>query len=45
MYLDPGIPLSLLPSGWVGVEAERLFADLQQALGQPAERFVSDLMG
>lgn len=45
MYLDPGIPLSLLPSGWVGVEAERLFADLQHALGQPAERFVSDLMG
>lgn len=44
VYLDPGIPLDLLPAGWVGVEAGRLFADLHARLEPPAERFVTSVM-
>lgn len=43
-YLDPGIPLELLPEGWVGLEAERLFAELHQRLEPAAERFVAAVM-
>ncbi|OZB80161.1 PaaX family transcriptional regulator C-terminal domain-containing protein [Microbacterium sp. 13-71-7] len=43
-YLDPGIPLSYLPDGWVGVEAERLFSDLHHRLEPAAERFVSTVL-
>jgi phenylacetic acid degradation operon negative regulatory protein len=39
-YLDPGIPIELLPAGWAGIEAETLFATLRERLGEPAERFV-----
>jgi phenylacetic acid degradation operon negative regulatory protein len=35
-YRDPGIPLSLLPPGWNGVDAGELFGALNAALGQPA---------
>lgn len=31
-YRDPGLPLSLLPDGWNGVAAGRLFDDLNDAL-------------
>lgn len=44
VYLDPGLPLDLLPAGWVGVEAGRLFADLHERLEPHAERFVSTVM-
>ncbi|MHC2999255.1 hypothetical protein OB08_08240 [Microbacterium sp. HJ5] len=44
VYLDPGIPLALLPSGWAGAEAERLFAELHRTLAPPAERFVANVM-
>ncbi|HEV7168732.1 MAG TPA: PaaX family transcriptional regulator C-terminal domain-containing protein [Micrococcaceae bacterium] len=37
-YLDPGLPLELLPDEWKGQEAEALFADLHQLLGPLAER-------
>jgi phenylacetic acid degradation operon negative regulatory protein len=37
-YLDPGIPLSLLPAGWPGVRAGDLFADLDQRLRAPAAK-------
>lgn len=43
-YLDPGIPLELLPDGWSGVEAERLFAELHRRLEPAAERFVTAVM-
>lgn len=44
VYLDPGIPLELLPSGWIGVEAGRLFAGLHEGLEPHAERFVAAVM-
>ena len=44
VYLDPGLPLSLLPDGWVGVEAARVFAELHAALEPAAERFVTAVM-
>lgn len=35
-YRDPGLPLSLLPPGWNGVTAGKLFDELNSALGSPA---------
>jgi phenylacetic acid degradation operon negative regulatory protein len=35
-YLDPGIPLDLLPGSWNGVKAAELFADLDALLRAPA---------
>jgi phenylacetic acid degradation operon negative regulatory protein len=35
-YRDPGLPLSLLPPGWEGENAEALFGDLNKALSGPA---------
>ncbi len=37
-YLDPGIPLELLPSGWPGVHAGDLFAKLDARLRGPAAK-------
>jgi len=35
-YLDPGLPLSVLPSAWSGRRATDLFADLDALLKRPA---------
>lgn len=35
-YLDPGLPLNLLPNGWNGGTAADLFADLDALLRAPA---------
>jgi phenylacetic acid degradation operon negative regulatory protein len=35
-YLDPGLPLSVLPPDWSGSRASELFADLEALLKQPA---------
>lgn len=35
-YLDPGLPLELLPGNWPGVVAERLFVDLHGRLEELA---------
>lgn len=43
-YLDPGIPLALLPNRWAAVEAEKLFAHLRATLAPAAERFASALL-
>lgn len=37
-YLDPGLPLSVLPSDWSGSRASQLFADLEALLRQPARQ-------
>ena len=37
-YLDPGIPLALLPDGWPGEKAEQLFATLDARLRDAAHR-------
>ena len=44
-YLDPGIPLALLPSRWAAIEAENLFDELSTRLAPSAERFASSLLG
>jgi phenylacetic acid degradation operon negative regulatory protein len=43
-YLDPGLPLELLPSAWPGVTASELFAQLQVRLAPTARRFVEDVV-
>ena len=35
-YLDPGLPLPLLPQGWNGVTAGELFDELSRTLSGPA---------
>ena len=37
-YLDPGLPLEHLPTGWAGLAAGELFADLDRQLRAPADR-------
>jgi phenylacetic acid degradation operon negative regulatory protein len=37
-YLDPGLPLELLPARWNGVTAGALFAELDSRLREPARR-------
>ena len=37
-YLDPGIPLDLLPTGWPGVRAGDLFTQLDARLRAPAAK-------
>ncbi len=36
-YLDPGLPLELLPDDWPGLTAGELFVDLDALLRKPAE--------
>jgi phenylacetic acid degradation operon negative regulatory protein len=38
-YLDPGLPLDLLPGRWNGVTAGDLFAELNLQLADPARRY------
>ncbi|AKE01244.1 PaaX family transcriptional regulator (plasmid) [Rhodococcus erythropolis] len=38
-YLDPGLPLELLPPEWQGLAAEELFETLHEQLRGPAGRF------
>jgi phenylacetic acid degradation operon negative regulatory protein len=37
-YLDPGIPLALLPADWPGIRAGDLFAELDARLREPAAK-------
>jgi phenylacetic acid degradation operon negative regulatory protein len=43
-YRDPGIPLTLLPSDWIGVTAGDLFADLNRALSGPAAKHAHEVI-
>ncbi len=43
-YLDPGLPLELLPAGWKGVAAAELFERLRAALGPPAEAHAREVI-
>lgn len=36
-YLDPGLPLEMLPEGWRGLVAEQLFGELHGLLKAPAD--------
>lgn len=43
-YLDPGLPLDKLPTGWPGVAAGELFARLDTELRGPAAHFAHSLL-
>jgi phenylacetic acid degradation operon negative regulatory protein len=43
-YLDPGLPAELLPDGWHGRIAEKLFRQLHQRWSGPSRRHASRLM-
>ena len=43
-YLDPGLPLTLLPADWSGVTAEKLFASLDASLRGPAARHAASVV-
>jgi phenylacetic acid degradation operon negative regulatory protein len=43
-YLDPGIPLDLLPAEWPGVRAADLFAELDGRLREPAAKHAHALL-
>ena len=42
LFVDPGLPDALLPSGWPGRDAARLFRDAYRLLEGPAARFFED---
>lgn len=44
-YLDPGLPLELLPAGWIGVTAAALFDDLDRDLRPLAQAHVAKVLG
>jgi phenylacetic acid degradation operon negative regulatory protein len=43
-YLDPGLPLALLPEPWNGVTAGDLFGELNGRLASPARRHAEQLI-
>lgn len=43
-FRDPDLPTELLPEGWPGAVAHRLFVAAHQALEAPAERFVQQVL-
>ncbi|MER8187598.1 PaaX family transcriptional regulator C-terminal domain-containing protein [Kitasatospora sp. NPDC094015] len=44
-YLDPGLPVELLPDGWNAVAARRIFTDLHTRLAEPSLRHVARTTG
>jgi phenylacetic acid degradation operon negative regulatory protein len=42
-YLDPGLPVELLPAQWPAPVARTLFGALRAALAEPAEAFVTSV--
>ena len=44
-YLDPGIPLDLLPRNWPGIGAGELFTDLDGRLREPAAKHAHARLG
>jgi len=44
-FRDPDLPLELLPAGWVGRQAHELFLEAHELLREPAEAFVSEVVG
>ncbi|HEY3478044.1 MAG TPA: PaaX family transcriptional regulator C-terminal domain-containing protein [Streptomyces sp.] len=44
-YLDPGLPVELLPEDWNAVEARRVFVELHTLLAAPSLRHVTAVTG
>jgi phenylacetic acid degradation operon negative regulatory protein len=43
-YVDPNLPLELLPDGWLGHKAMQLFQQYHDLLSEPAEAFVDAVL-
>lgn len=43
-YLDPGLPLKLLPAPWPGARATELFHDLHRRMSAPAHRHATAII-
>ncbi|WP_067538020.1 PaaX family transcriptional regulator [Nocardia crassostreae] len=43
-YLDPGLPIELLPDDWHGEQAARLFGELRRELAEPAHEFAAEVI-
>lgn len=43
-YLDPGLPLELLPPRWAGQRAAEVFFAVRERLAEPAQRYVSEVV-
>ena len=43
-YLDPGLPLDLLPARWTGVAAAELFEEQNRSLRPPADRHAREVL-
>ncbi len=43
-YLEPGLPLEVLPPGWIGIRAADTFFELRRRLAGPAHDFVEPLL-
>lgn len=41
---DPNLPLALLPKGWVGTKANRMFQEYHALLKEPSDRFVREVL-
>lgn len=43
-YLDPNLPVELLPEAWAGFQARELLENYRQLLGESTSRYVRDVM-
>ncbi|MEJ2733780.1 MAG: PaaX family transcriptional regulator C-terminal domain-containing protein [Anaerolineae bacterium] len=43
-YVDPNLPLELLPDGWLGLRAAQLFQQYHDLLSEGAEAFVDEVL-
>ncbi|WP_244214919.1 PaaX family transcriptional regulator [Amycolatopsis thermalba] len=43
-YLEPGLPLEVLPAGWIGLRAAEVFFELRRRLAGPAHGHVEPLL-
>jgi phenylacetic acid degradation operon negative regulatory protein len=44
-YSDPGLPVELLPAGWIGIRAAEEFFALRALLEEPARAYVQRVIG
>ena len=43
-YLDPGLPVELLPANWIGIAARKVFSDLHRILSPLSAQYLSQVL-
>ncbi|MFC4520204.1 PaaX family transcriptional regulator C-terminal domain-containing protein [Cupriavidus pinatubonensis] len=43
-FLDPGLPLELLPTNWIGITARKIFSDLHRLLNPLAAQYFAEVL-